>query len=167
MVAILRCSVKSRFKNGREVFREKGSEGRERCADDTDGELDGGPHCRSGVIPGDVFGDGNEVDVVEAENGRYARARVLVSRAYRRTGKEGSTYKPPRPRMSIKVIFSRVRRIILRRMKAGRMINQMSAAILMPAFANQSAGLLIHVPLILSSQNFGTGLHVQMLVRSA
>ena len=52
-------------------------------------------------------------------------------------------------------------------MKAGRMINQMSAAILIPAFANQRAGLLIHVPLILSSQNFGTGLQVQILVKSA
>lgn len=57
------------FEDTRKVESEQRAQRRERGADDADIKFHGGPGGRAGVVPGDVFGDGNEVEGVEAEDG--------------------------------------------------------------------------------------------------
>lgn len=51
-------------------------QGDEAGADDDDVELDGGPEGRDGVVVRGVVGDGEEVEVVEADDAGYAAAGV-------------------------------------------------------------------------------------------
>ena len=79
MIPPLRSGIQARFKDSREEAGEEGAERGERPADYADGEFDSGPHCGARVVPGYVVGDGDEVNVVEAEDGGYARASSAIS----------------------------------------------------------------------------------------
>lgn len=73
--ALLRVLAGEALERG-EHADEQRVQGDEAGADDDDVELDGGPEGRDGVVVRGVVGDGEEVEVVEADDAGYAAAGV-------------------------------------------------------------------------------------------